>query len=111
MSITNMGQDIELTGKSGQLYRGRILDKSSTLTSRFPAIVCLTNSHYSNGEWHHDMKNVYGTDDALEVLEHFRDRGDISHLIVISRGQNERNRIDPYQDLIEQYVHGKKNIE
>jgi hypothetical protein len=103
--ILNLGQDIILTGKSGTTYRGRILDKESTTLSSAHAIVCLTNSYYSDGQWHHQFNAVYNTNNEKEAMAQFRKRQDISHLILIPRNLNEREKLDKIQDLIQSYIH------
>ena len=103
--IVNIGQNIELSGKSGRSYRGKILDKGATILSDFPAIVCLTHSHYADGKWHHHMRNIYHVDHAKEAVEHFEQRDDIGQLILIPQIPNERNTIDPIRDLIQSYLH------
>jgi hypothetical protein len=103
--ILNLGQDIILTGKSGATYRGRILDKASTTLSTSHAIVCLTNSYYANGQWHHHFKAVYNTDNAQKAVEQFRERQDISHMILIPRNLREWEKLDKIQDLIQSYIH------
>src|SRR5947209_18279821 len=103
--IINIGQDIDLAGKSGRAYRGRILDKGATILSDFPAIVCLTHSNYEGGQWHHRMRNIYHVDHAKEAVEHFQQRDDIGQLILIPQMSNEKNSTDPIQDLIQNYLH------
>ena len=103
--ILNLGQDILLTGKSGATYRGRILDKECTTISTSYAIVCLTNSYYSDGQWHHQFNAVFNTDNEREAVEQFQKRWDISHLILIPRNPNELGKLDKVQDLIQNYIH------
>ncbi|HEU0064266.1 MAG TPA: hypothetical protein VFQ58_04510 [Flavisolibacter sp.] len=103
--ILNLGQEINLTGKSGTSYHGRILDKSGTTISTSRAIVCLANSYYSNGQWQHKIKDIYNADNESEAVEEFKKRDDVTHLILIPRTINERERFDKIQDLIQQYIH------
>ncbi|HEU4470044.1 MAG TPA: hypothetical protein VFR58_03095 [Flavisolibacter sp.] len=104
--ILNAGQAIEIRGKSGAAYNGVIFSDKSNLggfSSR--AIVCLSNSSYADGEWHHRIKDIYDTDDSGEALAHFRERDDITHLILISRGPSELGKVDKIDDLRRNYIH------
>jgi hypothetical protein len=103
--ILNLGQDIILTGKSGAIYRGRILDKECTTLSTSHAIACLTNSHYADGQWHHHFNSVYNTDNEKEAVEQFQERQDITHLILIPRNLYDLGKLDKIQDLIRNYIH------
>lgn len=107
LTIETSGQDIQLTGKSGDVYKGKIYtDKDSVATISGRAIVCLTNSHFSEGKWHHHMNSVYSTNDVTSALAHFKKRDDISHLILIPIASQAFSRADPVDDLIRQYLHG-----
>ena len=103
--IANFGQAIDLYGKSGDRYSGRIYDKhcSSTFTGR--AIVCLSNSSFSNHEWNHAMNSVYKTEDVLQAVLEFEKRDDISHLIIIPLPAMEFGKSDMVDDLIRHYLH------
>ena len=101
------GQDIELVGKSGERYYGKIYaDKngSSTLTGR--AIACLTNSTHTNNGWTHHVNSIYNTENVKDELAHFKIRDDISHLILLPNNQNEGGVADKVDDLIRSYIHG-----
>src|SRR5687768_5747370 len=77
-------QEVELTGKSGTIYKGTIYGKSQRPKSQPPsAIVCLSNSSFTNGSWQHKIINVYHTDAVAKELERFRERADLSRMIVI----------------------------
>jgi hypothetical protein len=103
--ILNLGQEVELTGKSGATYRGRILDKGATTLAASPAIACLSNSYFANGAWHHQIRDVFDTKDESETVAQFKHRDDISHLILIPRSLGELGQRDKIQDLIQQYIH------
>jgi hypothetical protein len=99
----NDGQPMELTGKSGTTYKGVIYHRGQR-PAHLPAhaIICLTNSVYAMGTWHHAVVNVFGTRQAVQELERFRQRSDLSHIIVIPAGKNEGRVVD---DLIRQHLH------
>lgn len=99
----NDGQPLELTGKSGTAYKGVIYHKGQR-PPNLPAhaILCLTNSVNTMGTWHHAVANVFGTRQVAQELERFRERGDLSHVIVIPAGKNEGRVVD---DLVRQHLH------
>ncbi|HEX8315293.1 MAG TPA: hypothetical protein VF609_09880 [Flavisolibacter sp.] len=106
MSIAESGQDIQLSGKSGETYTGRIYsDKHSTSTLSGQAIVCLTNSHFSDEKWSHHVNSIYNTNDVNNALEHFKLRDDISHIILIPQQSVAFSRADHVDDLIRNYLH------
>jgi len=99
------GNDIELAGKSGASYSGKIYhDKNSTTTLPPKAIVCLSNSDIVDGRWQHQIRDIYNTHDVNHALAHFRERDDISHLILISP-QEEETGMDRIDDLRRNYIH------
>lgn len=104
MEIINLGREIELRGKSGTAYHGKILEKESETTVTGRAIVCLTNSWYEDA-WKHHMNAVYMTDDAAQAFTDFQGRDDISHLILIPVSPHDFSRINKVDDLIQQYIH------
>lgn len=100
------GQDIKLTGKSGELYNGKIYsDKNSNSSITGKAIACLSNSTFSEDGWIHHINSIYNTEDVTRELAHFRDRDDISHLILLPYNWNEGGAVDKVDDLIRNYVH------
>lgn len=107
MSVTASEQDIQLSGKSGEIYSGKIYkDKNSISTLTGEAIVCLTNSHLSDDKWSHHMNSIYNTHDVKNALEHFRNRDDITHLILIPQQSTAPSQKDDVDDLIRNYLHG-----
>lgn len=106
MEQNETGYDLQLTGKSGSTYEGRIYsDKQGNTTLPAPAIVCLSNSQLSDGQWQHQMRDIYDTADTQKAIEHFRIRDDISHLILIPKN-SAYNGMDSIDDLRRQYLHG-----
>jgi hypothetical protein len=106
MYITSFGEDIELTGRSGERYSGKIFaEKNSNVSCDGAAIVCLTNSSYENGTWHHRFNAVFDTDNAASEISRFTERDDISHLILIPHQNVPDNVPDKVDDLIRQYIH------
>jgi hypothetical protein len=69
-------------------------------------IVCLTNSHFVEGKWHHHMNSIYNTNQVAAALDHFKMRDDISHIILVPKGSPAFTRVDFVDDLIRQYLHG-----
>ena len=70
--IINLGRDIEVFGRSGTTYYGKIFDKETDTTMSGPAIVCLTNSRFHNNQWHHQVNAVYNTEKAEQAFEDFK---------------------------------------
>jgi len=103
--ILDIGQAITVSGKSGALYDGRIYNKSSDDSLSGHAIVCLTNSSFDDHHWSHKMNSVFRTSDAKSVLEEFKKRDDISHLILISQHPHQSGATDIVDDLIRHYIH------
>lgn len=105
-NLVDNGQAIELVGKSGHRYSGRIyLDKNSPSMLSGKAIACLSNSSFDNDEWSHQVNSIYNTENTTEELVHFRDRDDISHLVLLPYSMNEGGVIDKVDDLIRNYIH------
>jgi hypothetical protein len=101
-----MGQDIELVGKSGARYYGKIYaDKNSTSNLSGRAIACLSNSTYTDHGWEHHVNSIYNTDSITNELAHFRSRDDISHLIILPYNTNQGGESDKVDDLIRSYIH------
>lgn len=100
------GQDIELRGKSGEKYRGKIYaDKNSTSALSGRAIALLSNSMETEQGWQHQVNSIYNTESISDELSHFKNRDDISHLILLPYNQNENNLTDKVDDLIRSYIH------
>lgn len=99
----NDGEPLELKGKSGTIYKGVIYHKGQR-PSGLPAhaILCLTNSVNSLGTWQHAVASVYSAKQVAHELERFRQRHDLTHIIVIPAGKNEGRVVD---DLIRQHLH------
>jgi hypothetical protein len=99
------GQAVELIGKSGATYQGRIYsDKQSSSELPSPAIVCLSNSSLNDGQWKHQIRDIYDTKTIEQALDHFRERDDISHMILIPGTSYDGT--DRINDLRRAYIHG-----
>jgi hypothetical protein len=101
------GQDVELIGQSGSRYTGKIYaakNSASSIAGR--AIAVLSNSTYTDEGWVHHVNSIYNTDNIGEELAHFRQRDDISHLILLPYIDNDNGVQDKVDDLIRQYLHG-----
>jgi|GEM_PF-2957939 len=106
MLVQESGQDVQLSGKSGETYTGRIYgDKEANTTISGRTIVCLTNSEYAEGQWHHRMNSIFSSSDVKQTLEHFKGRDDISHLILIPQETGTDPQKDHIDDLIRAYLH------
>ena len=106
ITTTDSSQDVELIGKSGHTYQAKIYeDKHSSSDIRSSAIVCLANSYFDNGNWHHDIRDIYDTDNIEQTLHHFRERDDISHLLLIPRPAGVTADWDWIDDLRRNYIH------
>lgn len=104
---TESSQTIELMGKSGNRYTGKIYtDKSSTSSQSGKAIAVLSNSNYTNAGWVHHVNAIYNTESIPDELAHFKQRDDISHLILLSYNENENGVVDKVDDLVRYYLHG-----
>lgn len=100
------GQDVTLTGKSGRQYNGKIYSKENTNTVAGRSIVCLTNSSRLEDGWNHKVNSIYNSESGTEALAHFRERDDISHLVLLPYADNQGGNIDSVDDLIRNYIHG-----
>lgn len=104
---TENGQAIELRGKTGTAYTGKIYsskDSASALSGS--AIAVLSNSAYNNEGWEHQVNSIYNTERANDELDHFKNRDDISHLILLPYSENNNGVEDKVDDLIRNYLHG-----
>ena len=100
------GQAIELSGKSGNRYTGKIYhDKNSTSAVTGSAIALLSNSTQSDEDWSHQVNSIYNTDDVANELAQFQNRDDISHLILLPYNENHNDIQDKVDDLIRSYLH------
>lgn len=98
-------RNISLIGKSGREYYGKIYsDRGDKTSLSGPAIVCLSNTRWTDNHWQHSIKEIYD-DTATNALDHFRERDDISHIILIPRGGTDTGNSDPIDDLRRQYIH------
>lgn len=107
IEIANYGQPIEILGISGEKYNGRILDKECMSTFSGRAVICLTNSIFSEHSWKHKMNSIFRTDDVKQSFQEFKDRSDISHIIIIPLPAAEIGNELKVEDLIQNYLHGK----
>lgn len=106
MLVQETGLDVQLSGKSGETYTGRIYaDKEANSTISGQTIVCLTNSDYTEGQWHHRVNSIFSSSDVRQTLEHFKSRDDISHLILIPQESTTNHQKDHIDDLIRAYLH------
>jgi hypothetical protein len=100
------GQDIELVGKSGERYYGKIYaDKNGTSSLTGRAIAVLSNSSQQEGGWQHRVNSIYNTESIPNELAHFQGRDDISHLILIPYSNISSGVTDKVDDLIQSYIH------
>lgn len=98
------GQPVQLYGKSGRVYPGKIYTKAAPATPTAPALICLANSTYAEGTWQHRVNAIYATDNAEQERARFSERDDVSHLIVVPA--EEWSDVDATDDLIRSYLHG-----
>jgi hypothetical protein len=103
--ILDIGQSITLSGQSGAIYHGRIYNKASDEPFLGHAIVCLTNSTFNDHQWRHNMNSIFRTNDTVSTLNEFKNRDDISHLILISQHPFHADATDAVDDLIRYYIH------
>lgn len=104
---TESVQTIMLVGKSGNYYTGHIFaDKDDSYFFTGKAIALLSNSTQIDAGWAHRVNAIYNTDDPQKELAHFKDRDDISHLILLFYHENNNDVTDKVDDLIRQYLHG-----
>ncbi len=103
---TDTGEEIELAGKSGQRYTGRIYAHDTIRCDlQGKAIACLSNSEYADEGWIHRVNSIYDTDDVGAELVRFGHRNDISHLILLPYHRNSNAVTDKVDDLIRSYLH------
>jgi hypothetical protein len=104
MIMNNSERNISLIGKSGHEYYGKIYDKSSDSNLAGQAIVCLSNTRWEDNHWQHHIRDIYN-DAGVRALQHFKERDDISHLILIPVDSLEQQGLDVIDDLRRQYLH------
>lgn len=103
--MNQVERNMSLVGKSGTEYYGKMYeDKRGTTVLSGPAIVCLGHARWQDNHWKHDINAIYN-DDALHAHNHFKERDDISHLILIPYDSAELKGIDVIDDLRRQYIH------
>lgn len=103
--MNNNGRNISLIGKTGTEYYGTMFsDKNSATNLEGSVIVCLTNTVWKDNHWQHHVKDIYN-DEALHALEHFKERDDISHLILIAEDKIPGAKPDVIDDLRRKYLH------
>lgn len=104
VGMNNSERNISLVGKSGNEYHGKIFDKNSDSNLSGEAIVCLSNTHWKDNHWQHNIRDIYN-DASTHAIQHFKERDDISHLILIPADSLEPKGIDVIDDLRRQYIH------
>jgi hypothetical protein len=102
--MNNSERNISLVGKSGNEYYGKIYDKNSDSSLSGQAIVCLSNTRWEDNHWQHNIRDIYN-DASTHAIQHFKERDDISHLILIPADSLEPKGIDVIDDLRRQYIH------
>ena len=104
---TEHGQVIELTGKTGASYTGKIYSsKDSHSAFSGSAIAVLSNSACTDDGWEHQVNSIYNTERVKDELDRFKNRDDISHLILLPYSENNNSVVDKVDDLIRNYLHG-----
>jgi len=100
------GQDLQLTGNSGSVYNGKIYsDKQGNTSLNQKAIACLSNSHWDGHTWHHQIRDIYDVESPQAALDHFRERDDMSHIILITKDAADTGPYDKIDDLRRSYIH------
>jgi len=103
--MNNTERNISLIGKSGCEYYGKIYNNKNSGTSLSgQAIVCLSDTKWIDNHWQHNIRDVYN-DDALHALNHFKERDDITHIILIPQDVAAHQDVDIIDDLRRQYIH------
>ena len=102
--MNNSERNISLIGKSGNEYYGKLYDKTSESSLSGQVIVCLSNTCWEDNHWQHNIRDVYN-DASARAVQHFKERDDISHLILIPADSLEVKGMDVIDDLRRQYVH------
>jgi hypothetical protein len=97
-------RNISLVGKSGNEYHGKLYDKNCDSSLSGKSIVCLSNTRWEDNHWQHNIRDIYN-DASTHAIEHFNERDDISHLILIPLDSLEQQGIDVIDDLRRQYIH------
>lgn len=107
--MDNAASNISLIGKSGNEYYGTIYNhKTETTDLEGTVIVCLANTVWKDNYWQHNIRDIYN-DDALHALEHFKERDDISHLILIAEDKTLEPQPNIIDDLRRKYLHCQDN--
>lgn len=102
--MNNSERNISLIGKSGNEYHGKIYNKEDNSSLSGRAIVCLSNTRWEDNHWQHHIRDIYN-DASVHALKHFKERDDISHLILIPVDSLEPKGIDVIDDLRRQFIH------
>jgi hypothetical protein len=103
--MNNSERNISLIGKSGNEYYGKIYeDRNSVSSLSGQVLVCLGNTRWKDNHWQHHILDIYN-DDAFRALQHYKERNDITHLILIQDDSAEHQGIDIIDDLRKQYIH------
>ena len=101
------GVAVQLTGKSGTVYMGTLYTKADeVLAPPDHAIICLSHSTLASGVWQHAVNAIYRNDNVTQELEDFKERDDITHLLVLPVNPAEHSVVDKVDDLIRAYLHG-----
>ena len=102
--MNNSERNISLIGKSGNEYYGKLYDKNSDSSLSGKSIVCLSNTRWEDNHWEHNIRDIYN-DAPVDAIQHFKERDDITHLILIPVDSLEQKGIDVIDDLRKQYIH------
>jgi dihydropteroate synthase len=105
LTMNNIERNISLVGKSRKEYYRKIYDdKNSVSTISGKAIVCLTDTRWEDNHWQFNMRDIY-SDDVTKALNHFKERGDISQIILIPVNAMNHHGVDIIEDLKRKYIH------
>ena len=103
--MNQVERNMSLVGKSGTEYHGKIYgDKTGTTGLSGVTIVCLGHTRRVQNGWEYNIRAIYN-DDALHAYNHFKERDDISYLILIPYDSADQRGIDVIDDLRRQYIH------
>jgi len=103
--MNQVERNMSLVGKSGTEYHGKMYEgKGGTTALSGLTIVCLGNTRWVENYWQHTIHAIYN-DDALHAYNHFKERDDVSRLILIPYDSAELKCIDVIDDLRRQYIH------
>ncbi len=104
-NIFDTGKEITIHDNDKNDYSGKIYSKTDAFANLpFYAIICLTNSNFSEGDWQHEMVDIYKTSEVQQELINFQKSGRTTHILIIPKNPADIGRVDKVSALREKYL-------